>query len=92
MDELDPMAALGAALGSFALGLVKKHTTVLDGKIGRAIRPLQPLLVASAGLGLPYLTQALSIGAVDPATFVTAPLTTILLVSARETKERILRK
>lgn len=87
--ETDPFAALGAVLGSMALGMLKKHTHTLDGRIGGAIKPFQPLLVAAAGIGLPYLTQAIGIASVDPATFVTAPLTTLALVSARESYERL---
>ena len=89
-DQLDPFAALGAALGSLALGFLKKHTGALDGKIGRAIKPLQPLIVAGAGIGLPYLSNAIGlISEVDPMAFATAPLTTVALVSAREAVVRM---
>jgi len=89
MQELDPFAALGAALGSMALGFLKSRTSILDGRIGSAVKPFQPLLVAAAGVGLPMLSAAIGIGAVDPMTFVTAPVTTLALVSAREGYERI---
>lgn len=88
IGQLDPFAALGAALGSMALGVVKKHTGILDSKIGRALRPVQPFAVLAASIGLPFATQALGIGAVDPATFVSAPLSTLAVVSARETYRR----
>lgn len=86
---MDFMAALGTLAGSGLLGTVKKYTGILDGKIGSAIKPVQPLLVAAAGIGLPYLTQALGIGEVDPSVFITAPTATIAVVSAREATQRI---
>lgn len=88
MNELDPISALGALIGSALLGVVKKHTSALDGRIGSAIKPLQPLLVYAAGLGLPLAANALGIAPIDPAAFVTAPATTLALVSLREGYER----
>jgi hypothetical protein len=87
-SDLDPFASLGAVLGSAALGLLKAHTSILDGKLGAVVKPFQPLLVLAAGIGLPYATAALGIAPLDPTAFVTAPLTTLALISLREGWER----
>lgn len=87
--QLDPIAGLGALAGSVLFGLVKKYTGVLDGKIGRAVKPLQPVIVMAAGIGLPFLTSWLGIAPVDPAAFTTAPLTTVALISTREAWQRL---
>lgn len=90
--QLDPIAALGAFAGSLLFGALKKWTGALDGKIGAVVKPLQPALVMGAGFALPLLTSALGIAAVDPMAFVTAPLTTVALVSTREAYLRVTRK
>lgn len=82
--QLDPIAGLGALAGSMLFGLVKKYTKLLDGRIGTAVKPLQPAIITAAGIGLPFLTSWLGIAPVDPAAFTTAPLTTVALVSTRE--------
>lgn len=89
LSQLDPIAGLGALAGSALFGLVKKYTSVLDGKIGRAIKPLQPVVVMGAGIGLPFLTNWLGIAPVDPAALATAPLATVALVSTREVWRRL---
>ncbi|MGE0347390.1 MAG: hypothetical protein AB7N73_14940 [Gemmatimonadales bacterium] len=88
-QQLDPVSALGALGASALFGLVKKYTGLLDGRIGRAVKPLQPAIVTAAGIGLPFLTQLLGIAPVDPAAFTTAPLTTVALVSTREAWQRL---
>lgn len=85
----DPIAALGAFGASLALGFVKRHTHALDGWLGRKLKPLQPALILAGGLGLPYLTAALGLATVDPATFATAPTATIATIVARETLRRV---
>lgn len=86
---LDPVAAIGATLGSMALGFLKSKTTILDAKVGAFVKPLQPLLVATAGIALPYATDRLGVDPVDPETLVSAFATTLLLVTAREGFSRI---
>lgn len=65
-------------------GTIKSYTGILDGKIGSVIKPLQPALLTLAGIGLPMATQALGITDIDPAMFITAPTTTIAMVTMRE--------
>lgn len=86
------VAVLGVAVASSALGLVKHYTSALDGRVGGAIKPLQPALVALAGVALPYATAALGIAPVDPAVFVTAPTATIAAVTMREAAARLARR
>lgn len=88
----DLLAALGVFAASAVLGTVKKYTAALDGRIGSAVKPLQPLLVAAAGIALPYATAALGIGSVDPSVFVTAPTATIAAVTLREAARRLRRR
>ena len=88
-SQLDPIAGLGALGASALFGLVKRYTKVFDGKIGRAIKPIQPALVMAAGIGLPFLTSWLGIAPVDPAALATAPLATVVLVSTREVWLRV---
>jgi hypothetical protein len=88
-SQLDPIAGLGALGASALFGLVKKYTRVLDGKVGRVVKPLQPAIITATGIGLPFLTSLLGIAPVDPAAFVTAPATTIALVTAREAWQRL---
>lgn len=86
---LDLVSAAGVFVASIGLGFVKKHTTALDGTIGRAVKPLQPALVFGAGLALPWLGAKLGLtGPIDPAVFVTAPTATLLAVTARELRAR----
>lgn len=81
---MDFLAALGVVGGSAFFGTLKSYTSILDGKIGKVIKPLQPALLTLAGIGLPFLTQSLGIMEIDPAVFVTAPTTTIAMVTMRE--------
>lgn len=81
---MDFLSILGVVAGSGLFGVVKGYTSLLDGKIGTVIKPLQPALLTLAGIGLPMATQALGITDIDPAMFVTAPTTTIAMVSLRE--------
>lgn len=85
---VDFLSILSVVGGSALLGAVKQ-TSVLDGKIGQVIKPLQPALLTLAGIGLPMLTQSLGIADVDPAMLVTAPTTTIAMVTAREGMLRV---
>lgn len=87
--ETDLISVVGVFGGSALLGLMKKYTSLLDHRIGKAIKPLQPTLVAVAGIGLPYLTSALGISSVDPSVFVTAPTATVAAVSLREVALRL---
>lgn len=86
---MDLISVAGVLGGSALLGLVKKYTGTLDGKIGDFIKPVQPMVVMAAGIGLPYLSQALGIGEIDPQVFITAPSATIAMVSMREGSRRI---
>lgn len=86
---MDFISILGVLAGSSLLGGVKKYTRILDGKIGEIVKPMQPVAIMAAGIGLPYLTQALGIGAVDASMFVTAPSATIAMISMREGTRRL---
>lgn len=86
---VDFLSLLGAFGGSFVLGAAKKYTSVFDGTIGRAIKPVQPLLVAGAAMLLPRIGEALGIVSPDAAQFVSAPTATIIAVSAREGLRRL---
>lgn len=81
---MDFLSMLGVIGGSMLFGTIKSYTGVLDGKIGSVIKPLQPALLTLAGIGLPMATQALGITDIDPAMFITAPTTTIAMVTLRE--------
>lgn len=81
---MDFLSMLGVIGGSMLFGTIKSYTGVLDGKIGSVIKPLQPALLTLAGISLPMATQALGITDIDPAMFITAPTTTIAMVTLRE--------
>ncbi len=81
---MDFLSMLGVIGGSMLFGTIKSYTGILDGKIGSVIKPLQPALLTLAGIGLPMATQALGITDIDPAMFITAPTTTIAMVTMRE--------
>ena len=85
--NLGTWAATFAA--SFLLGATKKYTGLLDARIGAVVKPLQPLLLTVAGIGLPALASALGVGTVDPEAFVSAPAATLIAVTARETLRRL---
>lgn len=85
--EFLELANLAAAFaGSAALGFVKSKTRVLDGKIGGFVKPIQPLLVYGAAVGLPLLASKIGLisGVPDAAAFIDAPLATLFTISARE--------
>ncbi len=86
---MDFLSILGVAGGSLLFGGLKELTSLLDGKIGKIIKPLQPALITLAGIGLPIAAQALGIADIDPAIFVTAPTATIVMVSIREAMLRV---
>lgn len=86
---MDFITILGVLAGSSLFGVMKKYTRILDGKIGDIVKPMQPVVIMAAGIGLPYLTQALGIGEVDPQMFVTAPSATIAMISLREGTRRL---
>lgn len=85
---MDFLSMLGVVGMSSLFGVVKSYTRAMDGKIGAVIKPFQPVLIALAGIGLPFLTQALGLGDIDPAVFVTAPTTTIAIIAMREGRLR----
>lgn len=87
---VDLISIIGVSLGSLLLGVMKKYTAILDGKIGGVVKPFQPILIMAAGIGLPLLTNLLGIGTIDPQMLITAPSATILVVSMREGSRRIL--
>lgn len=90
MSQLtEPVAALGAVGASTALGFVKSKTRLLDTWIGRKLKPVQPLVIYGAAIGLPYLVGALGIAPVDPEVFAAAPTATVATIAAREVLKRI---
>lgn len=92
MALTDLLATAGVFVASAVLGALKGHTSALDGKLGRIVKPFQPALVALAGFGLPAVTAALGIAPVDPSVFVTAPTATIAAVTLREAAARLRRR
>lgn len=86
---MDLISAVGVFAASLGVGRLKSWTTALDGRVGAAIKPVTPLVVAAAGIGLPYLTEALGLAPVDPSVFVTAPTATVVAVTAHELAKRI---
>ncbi len=86
MEFMELVNVAAAFAGSAALGFLKSKTTLLDTKIGKAIKPIQPLLVYGAAVALPVVANKLGLisGLPDPQMFVDAPTATILAVSARE--------
>lgn len=88
---MELLTAVGALVGSMALGATKKYTGFLDGKIGAVIKPVQPLLVLGASFLLPKAAVALGIAPVDAAQFISAPTATLAVVSAREALKRLRR-
>jgi hypothetical protein len=85
------LLALASAFGaSFLLGAIKKVTGGADNAIVNFIKPVQPLVVGIAALGIPYLASAIGVASVpDAATFVTAPTATVLAVTLREVTRRL---
>lgn len=89
---MDLIAVLGTFAASAVLGVTKKYTGVLDGALGKVVKPLQPAIVAVVGLGLPYLANALHLSGVpDASTFVAAPTATIIAVTLREIAAKLKR-
>lgn len=86
---MDLISVLGVLGGSALFGVMKKYTGALDGKIGNVIKPFQPVAIMAAGIGLPFLTNALGIAEIDPQVFITAPSATIAMVSMREGSRRV---
>ncbi len=86
---MDLISMFGVLGGSALLGLMKKYTSALDGRIGGLVKPLQPVLLTVAGIGLPFLTQTLGIAEIDPQLFITAPSATIAMISIREGSRRL---
>lgn len=79
------------------LGATKKATNWTDTRFGKLIKPIQPLVVLAAGLGIPKLLGALHlISQVDTAAvssaFANAPAATVLSVAAAEIFARITKK
>ncbi len=89
---MDFLSMLGVIGMSTLFGVIKSYTSALDGKIGKFIKPMQPAILTLAGVALPFLTQALGIADVDPNVFVTAPATTVAMISMREASLRIRKK
>lgn len=89
MEHVDVFAALGVALASAGLGFVKKYTTLLDNKLGAVVKPVQPLVIAAAGVALPWLSTYVDVGGLSAETLVTAPTSALLVVAAREATQRI---
>jgi hypothetical protein len=86
----DLLAYGGAILGSLVLGFVKGPLGKADSAIVNLIKPVQPLIVGIAALGVPYLATALGLhGPVDPSVFVAAPTATVLTITAREVLARL---
>jgi hypothetical protein len=87
---MDLLAFVSAFAASAVLGVTKKYTGVLDGAIGKVVKPLQPAVIAFVSLGLPYLASVLHLTAApDASTFVAAPTATILAVTIREVLSRL---
>lgn len=87
MTELFTFAS--GLIGSALLGVAKK-TNMLDGKVGKFIKPFQPAVVMGAAVGLPLLANAIGLSEVPSAdVFTAAPLTTVLNVTLREVLRRL---
>jgi hypothetical protein len=90
---VDLLAAASAFGASFLLGTIKKAVGGADNAIVNFIKPVQPLVVGVAALGIPYLASAIGIAQVpDAATFVTAPTATVLAVTLREVTRRVFKQ
>jgi hypothetical protein len=85
------LLAFGAAfVASALLGFVKGPLGKADNAIVNALKPVQPLVVGIAALGVPYLAGVLGLREVpDVATFVSAPTATVLAVTFREVLARL---
>jgi len=88
-DPLKDLLTYGVAFGTtFALGAVKKYTTIADTAIGRVTKPVQPLIVLAASVLLPALIHGTP-NVPDPQQLVVAPTATLLAVAAAEVLRRL---
>lgn len=88
-DLISTVGVLGA---SAALELLKPRLARLDARVLNAVKPLQPMILALAGVALPMATAALGVEPVDPSVFITAPSATVVAVSLREVALRLQRR
>ena len=85
------LLAFGSAfVASAVLGIIKGPLGKADSAIVGFIKPVQPLVVGVAALAIPYAAHALGLTASpDAATFVSAPVGTVLAVTFREVLARL---
>lgn len=77
------LATVTGVLAAAVVGFLKKVDTKITGQLGN----LTPIIVTAATVGLPLLAKALHIPGTDvpnAATFVNAPLATIVAILSRE--------
>lgn len=87
-DPVRDLLTYGAAVGTtFALGAVKKYTTIADTWVGQRIKPVQPLIVLAASVLLPALIHGTP-NTPDPQALAVAPTATLLSVAAAEVFRR----
>lgn len=91
---MDPLQSLFTAASAFAsvaaLGAVKKYTGLADTAIGKAIKPIQPIIALVGAIGIPFLAGKLGIdAAIDPNLFVAAPTSTLVAIAAAEVQKRL---
>lgn len=85
----EAISTLGVLVASAVLGLVKRYTGALDAKLGRVVKPLQPVIVTVAGVVLPFVTDAIGLAPVDPAGVVAAPAAAVVAITLRELGARL---
>jgi hypothetical protein len=78
---------LGAAKGT--IGRAAQQVLRIDTRVTNAIKPVQPLLLFGLAWGLPQIGAALGIVPPDATDLVSAPLATVLGVTAREGMRRL---
>lgn len=79
------------ALGGTKVALSKVAVKIggVDTRITAAIKPIQPLLLLGLTWGLPRIGAALGIIPPEASDFISAPLATVIGVSAREGTRRL---
>jgi hypothetical protein len=93
VDTLTLLLTVATGLASsIVLAGAKKWTGVLDTKLGKVVKPLQPLLVLGLAVVLPKLGAATGIMPPDATQLVDAPTATLTAVVAREVLARVFGK
>lgn len=94
---MDPITVaittLAGLAATGAIGAVKKQTTILDGKIGAWIKPVQPAIATGLSIALPWISNALHLSAIPDAQLIAnAPASAIIGITVAELVSKLGKK